>query len=106
MFPEVVELFETARKNIGFNKQGFMEYLELSFNGFENSFLRNLVKNLIEYANKHERVSKDQFCYFVSDLLPEVEFGEVAMFMNDGSLTEYGLTEKKKFSAKILGTRE
>ncbi len=74
----------------GFNKTAFMEYMENTFNGFENSFLRELVENVIEYANKFEHVSKDQFVYFVSDMLPEVEFGEVAAFMNDDCLTHEG----------------
>jgi hypothetical protein len=80
----------------GFNNTGFMEYLEKSFNGFENSFLRGTVKNIIEFGLKHERVSKDQFCYWISDMLPEVSFGEVATFMDDKSLTEWGLREKQK----------
>lgn len=80
----------------GFNSSKFMEYLERSFNGFENSFLRNLINNLLEYGIKHERVSKDQFCYWLSDLLPEVSFGEVAAFMDDSSLTGDGLREKQE----------
>ena len=80
----------------GFNKSEFMEYLEHTFNGFDNSFLRGLVKNLISYGLKWEKVSKDQFCYWISDMLPEVEFGEVAMFIDDGCLTENGQKEKYK----------
>ena len=80
----------------GFNKSEFMSYLEHTFVGFDNSFLRGLVENLIEYALKWEKVSKDQFCYWVSDMLPEVEFGEVAMFMDDSCLTENGKEEKYK----------
>jgi len=80
----------------GFNKIKFMAYLEKTFNGFENCFLRETVDNIIEYGLKNERVSKDQFCYWVSDILPEVSFGEVAAFMCDGSLTENGQEEKRK----------
>lgn len=81
----------------GFNKAAFMEYLEKMFGGFENSFLRELVENIIEYANKWERVSKDQFVYFVSDMLPEVEFGEVAAFADDECLTGNGKYMKYKW---------
>lgn len=81
----------------GFNKTAFMEYLENTFGGFENSFLRELVENVIEYANKFERVSKDQFVCFVSDMLPEVEFGEVAAFVDDECLTDNGKYMKYKW---------
>ena len=79
----------------GFDENNFMAYLEATFNGFENSFLRDLVRNVIDYAKKYEHVSKDQFAYFVSDMLPEIEFGEVAMFCDDVILTADG--QKMKY---------
>lgn len=85
----------------GFNRIEFMAYMERTFNGFENSFLRGLVDNVIDYGNKHMRVSKDQFCYWVSDMLPEIEFGEVAMFMDDDCLTKNGQEEKHKTIAAV-----
>lgn len=86
----------------GFDEIGFMGYLEQTFSGFENSFLRGVVDNLIEYATKHEHVSKDQLCYWMSDLLPEVTFAEVAAFTDDGSLTAWGQNEKYNFKAESL----
>lgn len=83
----------SEREN-GFDNIGFMGYLEKSFSGFDNTFLRELVQNLVEYGLMHERVSRDQFCYWLSDLLPEVSFGEVAAFMSDESLTTSGKAEK------------
>lgn len=80
----------------GFDSRSFMAYLEHSFNGFENSFLRGLVENIIEYGLKHGRHSKDQFCYWISDLFPEISFGEVAAFMGDASLTSNGQWEKQE----------
>ena len=53
-----------------------------------NSFGRNIVSEIIEYAYEHQNVSLDQFAYFVSDLLPEVEFLEVARFCSDDMLTD------------------
>lgn len=85
-----------AEQENGFEDVGFMGYLEKSFNGFDNTFLRGLVENLIEYGLMYERVSKDQFCYWLSDLLPEVSFGEVAAFMDDDSLTANGKWEKQE----------
>jgi hypothetical protein len=84
----------------GFDHSAFMAYLENNFNGFENSFLRETVGNIVDYGLKHERVSKDQFCYWVSDILPEISFGEVAMFMDDESLTANGKAEKQKALAE------
>lgn len=80
----------------GFNVTAFMEYLQKSFNGFENPFLRGMVNNIIEYGLKRERVSKDQFCYWISDLFPEISFGEVAAFMDDANLTSNGRWEKQE----------
>ena len=80
----------------GFDEKGFMSYLEETFGGFDNRFLRELVQNVIDYAQKWEHVSKDQFAYFVSDMLPEVEFGEVAMFCEDSILTAEGQRMKRE----------
>lgn len=80
----------------GFDGPAFMAYLENTFNGFENCFLREIVLNIIEYAHNHEHVSKDQFIYFLFDLLPGLDFGEIAQFANDEILTEYGKAEKQK----------
>ena len=80
----------------GFDEKGFMSYLEETFGGVDNCFLRELVQNVIEYAQKWEHVSKDQFAYFVSDMLPEVEFGEVAMFCEDSILTAGGQRVKRE----------
>lgn len=85
----------------GFNDEGFMAYMSYAFpdvfTGKGSSFTRDLLENLIEYAHKYEQVSKDQFCVFLSDLIPEVEMGEVATFMDDDCLTaSYGIAEKRR----------
>ncbi len=83
----------------GFNDEAFMAYLRyrLPYAFSISHFLRELVENLIDYAHQHEHVSKDQFCEFLADLLPEVEFGEVAAFMDDDYLTKtYGIAEKHR----------
>lgn len=80
----------------GFDENNFMAYLEATFDGFDNCFLRELVQNVIDYAQKWEHVGKDQFAYFISDMLPEVEFGEVAMFCEDSILTADGQRMKRE----------
>ena len=53
----------------------------------------DFVENIIDSAVEHNNVSKDQLCYFVSDMLPEVEFLEVARFCENGILTNSTLKE-------------
>lgn len=69
----------------GFNKSEFFEWIENEFN--INPFALQLLDNIIDYAHKHEHVSKDQFAYFIADLVPEVEFLDVAKFCEDTILT-------------------
>lgn len=83
-----------------FDKDNFMEYMEQTFDGFDNSFLRETVENIIEYAHKNEHVSKDQFVEFLDAMLPEVTFGEIAMFCEDAILTKWGIEQKGMTLAK------
>lgn len=78
----------------GFNKTEFMAYLEESFAGFDSAFLRATVDNLVDYGLEHQHASLDQFCYWLSDMLPEVEFKDVAAYMDDNHLTAFGKKQK------------
>ena len=72
----------------GFNFEGFMTWLKEEFPGLiDTHWNYDLIENIVEYGFKHEMISKDQLCYWISDMLPEVEFLEVARFMEDGHLT-------------------
>ncbi len=72
----------------GFHRDEFMEWLKDEFPGcVDKHWNWDLVDNIIDYALQHESNSKNQFCYFVADMLPEVEFLEVARFCEDGKLT-------------------
>lgn len=74
----------------GFDKDGFMAFLEREFNGFDNHFLRETVENVVNFALVHYNDSLDQMGYFLSDILPEVEFAEIVMFIDDSQLTAHG----------------
>lgn len=74
----------------GFDKEGFLNLLEREYNGFDNHFLRETVENVVDHALEHYNNSLDQACYFISDILPEVEFAEVVVFMDDSQLTAHG----------------
>lgn len=80
----------------GFDNEKFMAYLEQEFDGMENCMLRRIVENLIDYGHKHEQISKDQFVQWLTDMIPEMSFGEIAAFMEDDCLTENGKAEKQK----------
>lgn len=83
----------------GFDEERFMDYMQKTFTVIDY-FTRNMISNIIDYAHEHEHISKDQFCDFISKIIPEVEFGEVAMFIEDECLTEYGQAEKNKWLRK------
>lgn len=74
--------------NKGFDEENFRNYL-IEFYKVEGYALE-LVDNIIQYAHKWEHVSKDQFAEFVSDLLPYIDFAEVAAFCEDEILTKTG----------------
>ena len=78
----------------GFNKDVFMSWLKDEFPVcVDRHWNWDFVENIIDYGVEHNNVSKDQFCYFISDILPEVEFLEVARFCENGILTNSTLEE-------------
>lgn len=87
----------------GFDEEGFFDYMDEKFGVSENPAFEETVKQIVSYGEKHERVSKDQFCYWLTDMIPVLSFGEVAMFVPDSSLTEWGQNEKKKFIQAMGG---
>jgi hypothetical protein len=68
-------------KNTGFDKTGFILHLEKTHPTLCASFSQELLCNVIEFGLQHECVSKDQLAYWLSDMIPGVDFGEAAMFM-------------------------
>lgn len=74
----------------GFDKDGFMAYLESEFSGFNNPFLRETIGNVVDFALENYNDSLDQVCYFLADILPEVEYADVVAFLDDSKLTAHG----------------
>ena len=56
---------------------------------------------MVNYVKKHHGHTKDALAYFLSDMMPEVEFGEAAMFTDDDYLTHNGQMEKQKAILKL-----
>ena len=74
-----------------FNKNNFMTWMENEF--YLNNYSIQTILSLINYAYYYENSTLDQFAYFVSDILPEVEFLEVARFCEDNILTQNTLKQ-------------
>lgn len=76
----------------GFNKEGFMNWLKEEFPGvIDTHWNYNLVENIIDYALENKNTSKDQLAFFISDMLPEVEYTEVAKFCDKDILSDFTL---------------
>lgn len=74
-----------------FNKNNFMTWMENEF--YLNNYSIQTILSLINYAYVHENTSLDQFAYYISDILPEVEFLDVARFCKDNILTQNTLKQ-------------
>ena len=87
-----------------FDKQGFMSYMEehfpAPFYGLAGGFLRETVANIIAYGLKHHTHGKDELVYFLKDILPEVEFEEIAVFANESILTQSTKAAIRKWTEK------
>ena len=74
-----------------FNQNDFMTWMENEFN-LDNYSIK-IILSLINYAYYYENSTLDQFAYFVSDILPEVDFLDVARFCEDNILTQNTLKQ-------------
>jgi hypothetical protein len=70
----------------GFDENGFMEWMETHH--ILNDYAKEIIHNIIWYAQTWEHVSKDQLAYFITDMLPGVQVWEVAQFCEDEILTD------------------
>lgn len=84
-----------------FDINGFISYMGQNFECATNYFVREMLQNLVEYAIGQKGHTLDSIAFFLSDLIPEVEFGEVAMFVDDSLLASYGKDEAQKARKKL-----
>lgn len=101
----VVSDYDTITYLNGFDKDDFLWYVSRNYLQHTNTYAADLVENLVNYAIKNEHVSKDQLCYYLADMLPEIEFEEVAQFADDSILTEWGKQQKAR-GLRLYGGRE
>ncbi len=77
----------------GFDSQGFFDYLKQNFSGFENHYLYELVENILESSPNYMSGTDELLEYFKA-IFPEIEFGEIAIFVDDDYLTDEGKKQK------------
>lgn len=53
-------------------------------------FLRTMIENVVEYAVKTKGHTKDDIVYFLEVLIPEIKFGEIAIFTSESLLIPHG----------------
>lgn len=82
----------------GFDSQGFLNYLKQNFSGFENNYLYSLVENILESSANYMSGTDELLEYFKA-IFPEIEFGEIAIFVEDDYLTDEGKKQKRIYRA-------
>lgn len=78
----------------GFNEEKFIEWLDNRVG--VNNFGKELVSNIIGYAHVHEHIAKDQFVEFLAELIPGIEFFDVAEFCEENILTNDTIRQLKE----------
>lgn len=101
----VVSDYDTIVYENGFDKNDFLWYVNRNYNKPTSAFAADLVENLVNCAINNVYESKDQLCYFIADILPEIEFAEVAQFADDDILTEWGKQQKADGLRKYGGRK-
>lgn len=60
------------------------EYLKNTFNAdFSNSFIRNTIINMIDYAVENFDHGENQLAYYLSDIIDELTFEEIKKVIDD-----------------------
>lgn len=76
----------------GFDKDGFMKWLKEEFPGVVDTHWNwDLVANIIDYAIDNKNASDDELPIFLSSMLPEIEYTEIAKFCDEDILSSFTL---------------
>lgn len=89
-----------------FNRAGFLNYYESCKYTSMDNLSYQLINNIVCYGMEQKNNAKDQLVYFITDLVPRLDFGEVAAFCDDAHLTNYGLAEKEKYLEEKSGLKD
>lgn len=75
-----------------FNKEGFMKWLKEEFPGvIDIHWNYNLVEHIIDYAMENKNTGDDELAIFLSSMLPEIEYIEIAKFCDEDMLSNFTL---------------
>ena len=83
----------------GFDKFGFLEMSYRKYRCEEEPMLAALIENIVYDAYTRYNVIKDQLVLRLADMLPGLEVGEAAQFVDDSCLSEWGKAEKREWKA-------
>ena len=90
---------QKMKTNNIFDKKGFMQWFLISCNNVSTQ-LYVTVENLIDYAVSSKSQMRDELPLFVSEMLEDIEFYDVARFCSDSILTNsFGKREKARAMA-------
>ncbi len=74
----------------GFDKDGFMTWLKDEFPGvIDTHWNYDLVENIIDYALEQKNTGDDELPIFLSSVLPEIEYTEIAKFCDEDLLSSF-----------------
>ena len=82
-----------------FDTSAFIEYALQNYANDGFIWIRELLENILNYAEQHKNTSRDQLVTFLYDLFPGMELGEIAQFEADASLTADTQAEKANWAA-------
>ena len=73
----------------GLAKEEFLQHMYEEFpTVFDNTFSRDLLSNIIEYGSSNHVVTKNGLYYFLKNIIPEAEPGDLIPFIDKQLLTD------------------
>ena len=85
-----------------FAKQQFIMHLLLKHHLATCVYSLRTLENIVNYGLEHKNTSRNQLAYFLFDIVPDVEFKEVAAFCEDDILTVNAQYEKDDYIENVL----
>ena len=80
-----------------FDQEGFLEMLHAKYADCMRSMFMELLAEIVDDAYTNYNESRNEIVLRLSDMLPGLEVGEAAQFVDDSCLTEWVKAEKRKW---------
>ena len=81
----------------GFDRFGFLGMVNDKYIRDQWKAVAEMTVNIIYDAYTNYNTSKDQLVLRLADMLPDLEAGEIAQFVDDSCLSEWGKAEKREW---------